>query len=370
MQKMEKKSQPKLCVVYNRQRDSWNWLYHEGRKRRGKKLGTLAQLPTREAAIGKAEQMARRDNKKMLTIAELVEGYRQDRMPDNFSTRQTKESWIKNYILPVWGENIITDLEAYEIECWLKSLPLSGHSKRYLQSIVSCLWDYAMLRRIIPQTNQNPMRLVKIPGAWENQKEVWDLQLEEFHRFRKLLEEPFRTLVLVQTAWGLRISEVRGLKWKDVDWLGGNLRIERGMIGRHQSDLKTNESKKDLGLSKAVIPALKNWRQLGTHTGPEDWIFASSRLGGKYPWSYSTIYTRYQQAAHQLGIKRLGTHALRHAHRSLMIRIGTPQEVTREAMRHESDEIDREYGRVAPVLVRKAQQKVARLLISDDTGTR
>jgi integrase len=43
-------------------------------------------------------------------------------------------------------------------------------------------------------------------------------------QFQKLLEsignDPcWRTMLLIAVSFGLRISEVLGLKWKDVDWL-------------------------------------------------------------------------------------------------------------------------------------------------------
>jgi integrase len=38
-----------------------------------------------------------------------------------------------------------------------------------------------------------------------------------------------RTMLLLAVSFGLRISEVLGSKWKDVDWLAKTIRIERGV---------------------------------------------------------------------------------------------------------------------------------------------
>lgn len=42
---------------------------------------------------------------------------------------------------------------------------------------------------------------------------------------------------------GLRISEALALRWSDVDWLNGLLRVERGIVERNVDETKTDESR-------------------------------------------------------------------------------------------------------------------------------
>src|SRR5207253_6901491 len=47
------------------------------------------------------------------------------------------------------------------------------------------------------------------------------------------------TIALVCVCFGLRISECLALKWSDVDWLNGRLRIERGIYRQEVDSVKT-----------------------------------------------------------------------------------------------------------------------------------
>jgi len=60
------------------------------------------------------------------------------------------------------------------------------------------------------------------------------------------LEEPVRTMALVCVCFGLRISECLGLKWNDVDWLNGALRVERSIVHQRVGDVKTIYSPDDV----------------------------------------------------------------------------------------------------------------------------
>lgn len=76
------------------------------------------------------------------------------------------------------------------------------------------------------------MELVKVQNATKRVRKARSLCVEQFHA---LLEATgadvcWRTMLLVAVSFGLRISELLGLKWKDVDWLNKTVRIERGVV--------------------------------------------------------------------------------------------------------------------------------------------
>lgn len=58
------------------------------------------------------------------TVADLINMYRSEKMPKRYSTRRACECWIRNYILPKWGNMAMTDLQARAGEMWLYGLKL------------------------------------------------------------------------------------------------------------------------------------------------------------------------------------------------------------------------------------------------------
>ena len=56
------------------------------------------------------------------------------------------------------------------------------------------------------------------------------LTTEEFQKLLAAFDGNirWRTFFLLAISFGVRISEVLGLKWKDVDWFGKTVSIRRG----------------------------------------------------------------------------------------------------------------------------------------------
>jgi integrase len=80
-------------------------------------------------------------------------------------------------------------------------------------------------------------------------------------------------------CFGLRISEALALKWPDVDWLDGTLRVERGIVQQVVDDVKTDDSRKTLTISNDLLNVLKAWKQTTQFSASEDWIFCLTLPG-------------------------------------------------------------------------------------------
>jgi integrase len=69
-------------------------------------------------------------------------------------------------------------------------------------------------------------------------------------------------MLLVAVSFGLRISEVLGLKWKDLDWLRKTISIERGVVKQIVGDVKSNCSLTLAKVRHARHHPLKGFAQL------------------------------------------------------------------------------------------------------------
>jgi integrase len=68
-------------------------------------------------------------------------------------------------------------------------------------------------------------------------------------------------MALMCVCFGLRISECLAPRWSDVDWPGGLLRVERGIVEQYVNDVKTDESRKSLVIANDLLDTLKVWKQ-------------------------------------------------------------------------------------------------------------
>jgi integrase len=355
-------------VRFDRRRKTWNFLWYDGATRRSKLIGTKQEYSTKAAAWEAAGTFAstlekRREDSLVLTVNALVNHYRQEKMPKRTDTRRSYEVWLRNHILPKWGDCSLTELQARPAELWLGALALSPKSKAHIRGLLSVIWDYAMWRGDVP-TQRNPMELVTVRGATKRTRQPRSLTVDEFQDFVQQLEEPFRTMALLCCCLGLRISECLGLKWSDVDWLNGKLLVERGIVCQNVDDVKTSESRKQMVIAGEIVATLQSWKQATQFSAPEDWMFASPVQLGRLPWSYDQVWRVYQKAAKASGIGGLGTHSLRHTYRSWLDSVGTPVGVQQKLMRHADVRTTMQYGEAFTDDMAEAQSKVVHLALN------
>jgi hypothetical protein len=101
-------------VVFNKARSTWNLLWVENGTRRSRRLGTLTELPTRADALQRADSLRRelrlQQQRSIVTVKQLVEQYRAEKMPKRSDTRRAYEVWLRNHILPRWSDSVVTNL--------------------------------------------------------------------------------------------------------------------------------------------------------------------------------------------------------------------------------------------------------------------
>lgn len=264
------------------------------------------------------------------TVQSVITRYEAERMPARFSTAYTYRSFLKNHVIPRWGNTPIKDVQPRPVELWLRELPLSPKSKTHVRSLLHSLIEFAMFAGIL-EIGRNPISLVQNRGASKRVRKARSLTVDEFRALLAQLREPFTTIALVCACLGLRISEALALRWTDVDWLGSKLSVRRGIVQQHVDDCKTEGSAKTFTIAADLLDRLKAWKQLTQFSSAEDWMFASPYSIGRLPYSYTGTRQELVRAATAAGVGHLSTHAFRHSYRSWLDAVGTPVSVQQKA---------------------------------------
>ncbi|HUO17379.1 MAG TPA: site-specific integrase [Verrucomicrobiae bacterium] len=226
------------------------------------------------------------------------------------------------------------------------------------------LMEFAMWSGAL-EVSRNPIDLVVVKGATKRTRQPRGLNVDEFRKFVQHLEDPFRTIALLCVCFGLRISECLALKWSDVDWLNGKLRIERAIVRQNVDDVKTVYSQKQMSIDPELLGILKAWKQASQFSADGDWLFASPVRLGRLPWSYPYILRVFHKAANSAGIGGLPTHTLRHSYRSWLDAVGTPIAVQQKLMRHSDIRTTMNlYGDVVTDEMAQAHSKVVGLALA------
>ena len=152
-------------------------------------------------------------------------------------------------------------------------------------------------------------------------KEMKTLPIEQLTSFlREAKDSGVFEMYYVELATGLRRGELLGLKWEDIDFEHGNLRVKR-QIARIDGEvveapLKTKNAYRTLPLADDAIQVLK---QQGKKTGSSPWVFPSP-IGG--PISPDSVLHMLHRVLKRAGLPRVRFHDLRHTFATLALQNG------------------------------------------------
>ena len=180
------------------------------------------------------------------------------------------------------------------------------------------------------------------------------------------LPQKLRTMGVICATTGLRISEVLGLKWSDIDWKKLEMKVSRSVVYARVGKCKTEVSRQPVPLDGLTAEEVSKWHEACTYGQPSDWIFASEWVGGKMPPWANTLLTRFiRPAAKEAKIaKRIGWHTFRHTYSTLLKGNGEDVKVVQELMRHANFRTTMNvYTRAITTAKRDAQSRIVDVLM-------
>jgi hypothetical protein len=153
-------------VRYDKRRKTWNYLWYDGPIRRSKRIGTRQEFPTKASAWRQVERLEIQQAKPQNgdTVSSVIARYEAERMPTRHTTARVYRCFLRNHILPRWGDKSITALQPRPVELWLRELPLSAKSKTHVRSLMHAIVEFAMWAGLL-DVNRNPISLVRNVGA-------------------------------------------------------------------------------------------------------------------------------------------------------------------------------------------------------------
>lgn len=359
--------------------DVWVYRWREtnqqgSRQLRKQILGTVRELPTQDDAFRSAETFRLGINRHMAeqtgppqTVRKLVEHYRlKETSMDNHEgkRRSTKLGYIsnlENYIVPRWGDYPPGRVTAVEVEEWLKSLRLAPGSRAKVRNVLSMIFRHGMRWGWL---TQNPIAMVRVSSKRLRRPDI--LSAEEFRSLLVALPERERLMGTICATTGLRIGEVLGLKWEDVDFTSHMAEVLRSYSDGAIGPCKTEISEQPVPLDEIVLEGLRAWHRVCGYPESGDWVFASDRTFGKTPlWPDSLRTKVLQPTARRVGIgKRIGWHTFRRTYSSLLAATGNDVKVVQELMRHAKISTTMEvYAQAGMEKKRAAQRKAVDLLL-------
>ena len=347
--------------------DVWQFRWMEDGRPKSMLVGTIARFPSRSDAERAVEHLRIRINAQnpqqqfhSVTVGALVDRYLAEEMPTRVreDTASTYRGLLENWIRPKWGTEFVWNVKTLAVEHWLKGIPRSPNTKAHIRNLMHLLFNCAIRWDLI---DKNPIALVRQSTKRRRVPRV--LMPEEFKRLLAEVQEPCRTMVLIAGCLGLRISEILGLRWGDIEWEKLTVLIHRSVVEGKVYETKTEASRKPMPIDPQIAEALLTFRRQAIYIGPDDYIFAGD--SGKPRWNGIMLTDHIKPAASRAGIGRVGWHTFRHTFSSILHDAGTNMAVQKELLRHADIQTTMNvYTQAVSAAKREAVHRVAEVLLN------
>ena len=247
------------------------------------------------------------------------------------STRETYGYRIYKQIIPRLGHIPLKELKQADLQGFYASLKKEGRlirteqygeglSDAHIRSIhahCKAALDKAVEQGLI---YVNPAKNCKLP--LERSREMQILTKEEMQRLLiQAKEEGFYEMFLLDISTGLRRGELLALKWDDVDFNTGEIRISR-QVNKVEDKLVISEPKTKSSVRTIVlsVPVLKMLRQYKENAKSE-WLFPSP-INPDLPREPSACRKKLTQILEHANCKHVRFHDLRHTFATMAIENG------------------------------------------------
>jgi integrase len=216
------------------------------------------------------------------------------------------------HIEPTLGRRKVRDLDSQAMLVWLAALKrkdgkdgeLAPATKRLILSTLQLVLQHAVETGALGSVPKLPKR--RVPQAGPGRKRILT-QDEEQVLLAYCAPSPWlRPVITVALHQALRLGEVAGLQWEDIDWVGGKLRV-RQALGRDGNLGPTKSGREDtIQLNPAARAALLDLRQESDGTG---FVFRN-KLGARR--QLRDITRAFEKARDRAGLEDVVFHSLRH----------------------------------------------------------
>ena len=333
----------------------WQDEFENGRRVRKRKREKLAPatMPLREVNKIAAERL-RPVNQGLLTVGSAVP-FRE--YVDNVyvpvvmplmasSTRARYRSVIHNYLEPAFGESCLRDIGPMTVQKYLSGMAdsrLSHESRDKIRDVLSSIMRSAVQYGYLVK---NPVDGLKLPPNKKGRRSKPFITPQQFAALVALIPEPYATMVFVAVYTGLRVSELIGLRWRNV--LQDEISVEQRYCRGDWGPPKSEASNAKVPVNPEVVVRITRLKSLvvevkaGTGTrryrvvrcdGPDDLVFQSLVKGA--PMRDNNILARHiKPAAERLGMPWVNWQVLRRSFATWLKMAGADVKDAQGLMRH------------------------------------
>ena len=315
-----------------------------------------------------------------ITVGEHLEQWSQNYavMHTSPRTAESYQSEVRNHLIPALGAIPLCQLQPQQIENYYTHAlsegrkdtkgGLSARTVLYHHRILSEALSHAVKMRLV---SRNVAKAVDPPRP--RRAKIATLASDDIPKFLKAASDtPYYALFFTALSTGMRLGEILGLRWCDVDLDSGSLFVVQSLYKSdgvcEMREPKSPHSRRQIAMPSSLIQLLQQHHAkqevqnilLGRELTGSDLVFAHP--DGK-PLDRHTVSHSFTKLLEKAGLPHIRFHDLRHTHATLMLKAGVHPKIVSERLGHASVAFTLDtYSHVVPGLQEAAAERFDKLL--------
>lgn len=271
-----------------------------------------------------------------------------------FSSYVDKAKFIEEYL----GDKKVIDLTFDDIEDFINELHKNtcDTTARQTRDYVTSMMAFAHKDGITTENVLQGNKITLKEHKGKNEKKI--IQKEDIKTFVNYCKEHKYYDILFILNTGVRVSEMAGVTWDNIDFEKGTVKIEKTYVRTKKyvkkdgkiikmkvkefKDVKSKDSYRTIGINGELLTILKQHKEEQRLLAKKcnktfketDWAFTTKNYTGNVA---DYVGDKFRNIMNKLKIKNyneLTTHCLRHTYCSLGIMAGVPVEAMKEVLGH------------------------------------
>ncbi|WP_287154458.1 site-specific integrase [Candidatus Solincola tengchongensis] len=285
--------------------------------------------------------------KKDPSFSEFASQYLEDKKAElKPSTYKDYRQVLGNHILPFFKRTHLSQVTPARVQDFLRHLQKKGVSPATTGKVYRVL--KSLLRRAIAleYLDRDPTIGIRPPRV--ERKEMDFLERDEVEALLEASEGDIHDIIALAVFTGMRQGEILALRWQDIDYRNGIIRVVRSFSPANGfSDLKSEKSRRAVPLIPRLADIFqKRYESMG-RPDPDSLVFPTE--AGTPKDRNNLISREFEPALLSAGIRKIRFHDLRHTYASLAIASGADPKGLQSVLGYSSITVTMDtYGHLFP----------------------